>query len=505
MASETVSGRVSKTVSKTMKAAVYLGLDIGTSAVKGVLVNQEQHCLASASHAYSVEHPHPGWAEQHPHLWWQAVESVVAQLRDLDPEAMSSVAGIGLSGQMHGLLVQNADGGALRPAILWNDSRASEQCTKLEAQLPSLAKITSVEPMPAFWAAKLLWLAEHEPETLASARHFLLPKDYVRWCMSGERVTDMCDAAGTQLLDQAQRDWSQEVLAACGIQARQLPHLAEGSTAEVRLLPEVAARWGIANSVPIAAGAGDIAAGALGIGAINEGDAFFTLGTSSQLFVATTGYRPAPQNVLHAFAHALPGRWFQMAAMLNGASVLAWAAALMNVSIDDALAAAERETVASSLLFLPYLNGERTPHNNPDARGVLFGLHPASGVGEVIQAVLEGVGFSLREARDVIEQAGTPIQRLAVIGGGSRSGYWLQLLADILERPIVRYQDSESGPAFGAARLARLAVTGEAPDAVCQPPTIESVFEPNPASRQHASNFERYKRLYRAVAPEFDY
>ncbi|OAL60873.1 xylulokinase [Halomonas sp. ALS9] len=486
----------------------YLGLDIGTSAVKGVLVDTHQLCLATASSAYSVTHPRAGWAEQDPELWWQAVEEVVAQLMQQAGAAMAKVAGIGLSGQMHGLVVQNQHGEVIRPAILWNDSRASQQCQQLKELLPSLATITSVEPMPAFWAAKLLWLKAHEPETLANAHHFLLPKDYVRWRMSGERITDMCDAAGTQLLDQARRAWSPEILAVCGVAERQLPQLAEGSTALATLKPDIAARWriewGIENQVPIAAGAGDVAAGAIGLGAINEGDAFFTLGTSSQLFIATSGYRPAPEHALHAFAHALPERWFQMAAMLNGASALAWAAKLMGVSIDEALTAAEEQQgSASSLLFLPYLNGERTPHNNPDARGVLFGLHPSSGVGEVIQAVLEGVGFSLREARDVIEQAGTPIARLTVIGGGSRSDYWLQLLADILERPIARCEESESGPAFGAARLARLAVTQENPEVVCQPPRIEKVFQPNLENHRHSHNFERYKRLYRALAHEF--
>lgn len=494
-----------------MSTQTYLGLDIGTSAVKGVLVDTHQLCLATASSAYSVSHPHAGWAEQDPELWWQAVEEVVAQLSRQAGAAMAKVAGIGLSGQMHGLVVQNQYGEVIRPALLWNDSRAGQQCQQLNEHLAgltiSVATITSIEPMPAFWAAKLLWLKAHEPEVLANAHHFLLPKDYVRWRMSGERITDMCDAAGTQLLDQAKRAWSPEILAACGVAEHQLPRLVEGSTALATLNADVAARWGVSGNVPIAAGAGDVAAGALGLGAINEGDAFFTLGTSSQLFIATAGYRPAPEHALHAFAHALPDRWFQMAAMLNGASALAWAANLMGVSIEEALAAAEKQKdVVSSLLFLPYLNGERTPHNNPDARGVLFGLHPASSVGEVIQAVLEGVGFSLREARDVIEQAGTLISRLTVIGGGSRSDYWLQLLADILERPIARCEDSESGPAFGAARLARLAVTQENPAQVCQPPKIERVFEPSPTGQQqHSHNFERYKRLYRALAPEFSH
>lgn len=491
-----------------MTSATYLGLDIGTSGVKGVLVDKRQHCLATAIATYDVAYPHSGWAEQRPEQWWQAVLSVIQSLRDQAGDGMSAVAGIGLSGQMHGLVVQDEQGHELRPAILWNDNRATDQCQQLKTMLPSIETITSIAPMPAFWPAKLLWLQQNEPQVFNSACYFLLPKDYVRWRMSGTRVTDMCDAAGTQLLDQVTRTWSDSLLSVCCISESQLPRLEEGSQVSAVLSSSVAHCWGMAENIPIATGAGDIAAGALGLGAINEGDAFFTLGTSSQLFVATEGYRPAPEHALHAFAHALPGRWFQMAAMLNGASVLAWVAELLGLSIEEALGAAERYTVAhenshSTLLFLPYLNGERTPHNNPDARGVLFGLSPASSTGEVVQAVLEGVGFTLREARDVIEQAGTPIARLIAIGGGSRSNYWLQLLADILERPICRCEDSASGPAFGAARIARLAVTQEAPDDVCWVPKTDRVFEPCLVSGSYDNRFERFKRLYRAVALEF--
>ncbi|GHE21527.1 xylulokinase [Halomonas urumqiensis] len=489
----------------------YLGLDIGTSAVKGVLVDGEQQCLASASRAYGVDHPRPGFAEQSPDVWWQAVEEVVVDLRRQSPEGVSRVAAIGLSGQMHGLVLQDEAGRIVRPAILWNDQRADRECRRLEERLPEFGQLTGVSPMPAFWAAKLLWLAAHERDSLASARHLLLPKDHVRWRLSGEHVTDMCDAAGTQLLDQAQRDWSDAVLACCGITRDVLPRLVEGTQHAGWLDERLASRWGIPSAVRIAGGAGDVAAGALGIGAIHEGSAFLTLGTSSQMFVTADGYRPAPESVLHAFAHALPGRWFQMAAMLNGASALSWVAELLGLSIETALSKAERAARDSGegehsegLLFLPYLNGERTPHDDPHARGVLFGLTPASQPGDVVLAVLDGVGYSLREARDVIESAGTPIERLAVIGGGSRSDFWLRRLADIIDRPLVRYRDSERGPAFGAARLARMASTGEPAEHVCTPPEVDTVFEPRPErSARHAAQFERFKALYRALRPEF--
>ncbi|MBB3329515.1 xylulokinase [Halomonas campaniensis] len=483
---------------------IYLGLDIGTSAVKAVLVDGTQRCLATASQDYAVDHPFPGWAEQHPDRWWQAVEEVMGRLRQQAAEALAGTVAIGLSGQMHGLVLQDEAGDALRPALLWNDSRAERECRLLDAELPRLGELTGVGPMPAFWPAKLRWLSGHEPDVLARTRYLLLPKDEVRWRMSGERVTDMCDAAGTQLLDQARRQWSEEVVAACGVDPAWLPRLVEGSEPAGRLHPELAQRWGLPEGVVIAGGAGDVAAGALGIGAIEDGSAFLTLGTSSQLFVSTPGYRPAPEHALHAFAHALPGRWFQMAALLNGASALSWVAGLMGVSIEGALARAEaRGDAPESLLFLPYLNGERTPHDDPAARGVLFGLTPASDVGEVTRAVLSGVGYSLREAMEVIESAGTPVARLAAIGGGTRSDLWLQLLADILERPLVRYRDSETGPAFGAARLARLAVTGESPEAVCRVPEIDRVFTPSEPLGRHAASYARFLRLYRVLKPEF--
>lgn len=487
-----------------MTGATYLGLDIGTSATKVVLVDEAQQVLSSGSRHYSVTYPGPGRAEQSPSIWWEAVEGLMGELREQLPEAMARLSGIGLSGQMHGLVLQDENGNVLRPAILWNDARAAGECRELSDRLPALGELTGIGAMPAFWAAKLRWLSRHEPDTLARARHLLLPKDEVRWRMSGERVTDMCDAAGTQLLDQARREWSAEVVAACGIDPAWLPRLVEGSQAAGRLHPELARRWGLPEGVVIAGGAGDVASGALGIGAIHEGDAFLTLGTSSQLFVTTDGYRPAPEKALHAFAHALPGQWFQMAALLNGASPLAWVAGLLGVSIEEALAHAKTYgTAPGSLLFLPYLNGERTPHDNPWARGVLFGLTPTSGIAEVTQAVLAGVGYSLREALEVIEAAGTPIERLAAIGGGTRSDHWLTLIADILGRPVLRYRDSEAGPAYGAARLARLAATGEIPEAVCRAPEIDKVFHPSAKTARHDAVYARFQGLYRCLAPQF--
>lgn len=484
----------------------FIGLDIGTSAVKAVLVDNDQHLLASASYGYAIDYPRHGWAEQDPSQWWKAIETVMDQLRLAAPAAVGRVVGIGLSGQMHGLVLQDAEGEIVRPAILWNDRRASAECGELQELLPDLGELTGIGAMPSFCAAKLRWLRRHEPDSLTRARYLLLPKDLVRWKMSGVRVTDMCDASGAQLLDQRRRDWADAILEACGIDRDMLPRLVEGSDFSAILDAEWASRWGLPEGVVIAGGGGDVAAGAVGLGAINEGDAFLTLGTSSQMFVTTDDYRPRPEDCVHAFSHALPGRWFQMAAMLNGAGALAWVADLLNLPIDEALRlAGEVDTAPEQLLFLPYLNGERTPHDNPHARGVLFGLTPASGQGEVVKAVLEGVGFSLREAREAIEAAGTPIAELAVIGGGTRSDLWLQLLASIIDRPLVRYRDSDTGPAFGAARLARLAVTGEFPEEICQTPPLDAIFKPDTVlAKRYTRAYERYRQLYKALAPVFE-
>jgi xylulokinase len=482
-----------------------LGVDVGTSSLKAVLVDAEQHILASASANYEITYPSPSRAEQAPALWWRALEEVVEVLRAEAPQAWPRLAAIGLSGQMHGLVLQDEAGQVLAPAILWNDARATAESEELKRRATWLGERVGIAAMPSFWPAKLAWLQRHDPERLLQARYLLLPKDWLRWRLCGERVTDRCDASGTQLLDQARRDWCDEALALCGIDREHLPRLVEGSEPAGTLADRWAQRWGLPSGVIIAGGSGDVAAGAVGIGAVGEGEAFFTLGTSSQMFVGTSGYRPCAERYLHAFSHALPGRWFQMAAMLNGASALAWAAELLGQDVEQALALAAAEPEGpGELLFLPYLNGERTPHDDPAARGVLFGLTPASSRGAVIRAVLEGIGFSLREAREVIETAGTPIHRLAALGGGTRSDYWLDLLASIIDRPLVRYQASDAGPAFGAARLARLALTGERPEEVCLAPPVDAVFEPDPAlAARYSQAYQRYRRLYQALAPEF--
>jgi xylulokinase len=485
---------------------IYLGIDIGTSAVKALLADEEQRVLAEATQELSISRPHPLWSEQDPEDWWSAVVTVVTALRRAAPDRFAAIRGVGLSGQMHGAVLLGRDRAVLRPAILWNDGRSHEQCAALEQKVPQLGIIAGVPAMPGFTAPKLLWIAEHEPEIFARIGAVVLPKDYVRFRLTGQLATDVSDAAGTLWLDEAARGWSPEILAATGLSVAQMPRLVEGSESSGLVSPDIAREWGLGSEVVVAGGGGDAAAGAAGIGAVSAGDAFVSLGTSGQYFVTTAAYRPFPQAFVHAFCHAVPDRWYQMAALLNGASCLAWAAKL--IGSDDVAALLARVEAnyrgAGSLIFLPYLTGERTPHNDPYARGVFFGLGAETSTEALIQSVLEGVALSLAEAQDCLAAAGTAVERIAAIGGGSRSRLWMRILASALDRPVILYQEGAKGPAYGAARLARLAATGEAVGDVCAAPRVSEVIEPEPPLVDaYRALGQRFRRLYRTLKAEF--
>jgi xylulokinase len=478
----------------------FLGIDIGTSAVKAVLVDERQSVVAEAAAPLAASHPRPGWSEQDPEDWWRAVEIVVGSIRTAAPSGFRDVGAIGLSGQMHGAVLLDESHAVIRPAILWNDGRAVEECAELQRTVPGLAEIAGIVAMPGFTAPKLLWLKRHEPGALARMRHALLAKDYVRLQLVGEFATDLSDAAGTLLLDEAARDWSEPMLSACGMSRENLPRLLEGSASSGVLKRALREKWGIDRAAVVAAGAGDAAAGAVGLGAIDEGDSFVSLGTSAQFFVTREHYQPKPEKLVHAFAHALPGRWFEMAALLNGASPLGWLAQILGESDIDTLVGKvdARFRGPSPLLFLPYLSGERTPLNDPEARGVFAGLDAASDSIDLVQAVLEGVAFSLVDARDALGWHGDgPLQ---VIGGGAQSRFWLKLIANALGVPVGRVAGADKGPAFGAARLARLALTGEAVADVCVKPPLTETIAPEPALHDaYAARVEVFRRLYRSL------
>ena len=483
---------------------VTLGLDLGTSALKGLIIGEHQAVLAEAEAPLSLSRPQPGWGEQQPEDWWQATLTVAAALKAHNPAAWADVAAIGLSGQMHGAVLLDRRGSAVRPAILWTDARAAAEAEELNRMLPQIGAIAGVPAMASFVAPKLLWLARHEPETFAAFATLLLPKDYLRFKLTGNYATDMCDAAGSLLLDERSRTWSPAILESLRLDPGKLPRLYEGSEITGQLTASAAELLGLKCGLPVAAGAGDAAAGAIGLGAVNDGDAIISLGTSSQYFITTASYRPAPADLIHAFAHGLSDRWFQMAALLNGASVLTWVAGVLGRNdIGELLREAEAAFAGpSNLLFLPYLMGERTPHNDPQARGMLYGLSPATSATEIVQAVLEGVALSLADAQACLRHAGSDPAAISVTGGGSRSAFWMRLLAAILDKPLQIRDGAEKGPAFGAARLARMALTGETAAQVCTPAPLRFTIAPDPTlAAAYAGRLTRFRAAYQALKP----
>ena len=450
---------------------MYIGLDIGTSAAKAVLVGENQDILADCSAPLDVQRPHPLWSEQDPAEWWRAVNDCMDGLRAERPREYAAVRAIGLSGQMHGATLLDDNRQVLRPAILWNDGRSGNQCRVLTEREPATAEITGNVAMPGFTAPKLLWVAEHEPDVFANTALVLLPKDFVRLCMTGEAVSEMSDAAGTLWLDVAGRDWSDAMLAATGLGRGQMPRLVEGSEASGTLSAEVASSWGLSDGVVVAGGAGDNAAGAAGIGAVVPGRAFLSLGTSGVFFLTTERFAPNPHRGVHAFCHCIPGTWHQMSVILSAASCLSWVTHVTGADDEGSLLDEIEASPAGDLVFLPYLSGERTPHNDPYAKGVFFGLTHDTGRAQLGRAVLEGVAFAFADGQDALLAAGASVDTVSVIGGGARSRYWGRILASVLGQPLTYHPGGETGPAFGAARLARLAVSGEAPADVCTPPT----------------------------------
>ena len=485
---------------------MYLGIDLGTSGVKAVLVDGEDRIVGQASAPLSVSTPRPLWSEQAPEDWWTATCRAVDEFKAEHRDALAATRAIGLSGQMHGATLLDAGGDVLRPAILWNDGRSGAECAELEATVPDSRRITGNLAMPGFTAPKLMWVAANEPGVFAKVAKVLLPKDYLRYRLTGEHVAEMSDASGTLWLDVANRRWSEEMLAATGLDLGHMPRLVEGSAPSASLAPVLARRWGMSGEVVIAGGAGDNAAGAAGIGTVVPGRAFLSLGTSGVLFAANPAFAPNPDRAVHAFCHCFPDTWHQMSVILSAAASLAWAADVTGAGDEAALvadAAATEARLERAPLFLPYLTGERTPHNDPHAKGVFFGLDQATSRGDLGWAVLEGVAFAFADGHDALLEAGTEIEETSVIGGGARSALWGRILAAALGRPLTWHTGSEVGPALGAARLARLAATGERAAEVCTPPPVDRVEDPDDdLAGRLAPRLERWRTLYRVLRSE---
>jgi xylulokinase len=485
----------------------YLGLDIGTSSVKALLVGADQRVVSEATAPLSVSRPHPLWSEQDPDEWFKGVELAVAAIRREAPAAFAALAGIGLSGQMHGATLLGADDKPLRPAILWNDGRSFAECLELKRRVPDVEKRTGNLVMPGFTAPKMLWVAAHEPAIAKATKRVLLPKDYVRLRLSGEAVSDMSDASGTSWLDVAERRWDEVLLAATGLSLAAMPKLVEGSEISAYLSPGTAKSWGLeGRRIPIAGGGGDNAASAIGVGATTAGSGFVSLGTSGVVFSVTDRYVSLPERTLHAFCHALPHRWHGMAVMLSAASSLSWIAGVLGHERDIGALVAEAETfarsksaVASAPIFLPYLSGERTPYNDAEATGMFAGLRASHGADALVFAVMEGVAFSFADGVDVLDAAGARPVRPLLVGGGARSDFWGQMIADVTGLTIDLAQGAEAGAALGAARLGMLAAGAGSIEAVCTRPSTQSAFTPDAArAAMHAPRLKRYRALYKA-------
>ena len=481
---------------------MYLGIDIGTSALKAVIIDGDGQIVAQSHSTLVTNSPETAWSEQNPDDWWNAVLQVCSQLAHSTPQVFQQIMAIGLSGQMHGAVFLDDKLNVIRPAILWNDGRSTDECRQMAHAFPGLGNLAGISAMPGFTAPKIAWLKHSEPENYQRIRHILLPKDYVRLKLTGVLATDVSDAAGTLWLDQKNRRWSQKLCDISATDMSWLPDLFEGAQVTGQVMKSVAAELGLSGKVEVAAGGGDAPAGAVGIGAINNGDSFISLGTSGQLFVVTETFQPYPDRAVHAFAHCVENRWYQMAAMLNGASPLQWLAGVMKEDISVLLEEAAQMSDDRNLDFLPYLSGERTPHNDPEIRGSWYGLSSNTNRAEMTRSIVQGIACSFCDAVDVIAAAGGKISKPLAIGGGARSDFLLQTISDATALTIRRSKDTQAGPALGAARLAMVASGSATMSDIVITPPIDRIFTPDENKRSfHLEKLDRFRALYKALQP----
>ena len=479
---------------------MYLGIDLGTSGVKVVLLDDRGRVMRTESAPLNVSRPRPLWSEQEASWWWAATLSALTSLKSYMP--LKELRAVGVTGQMHGATLLDDRGTPIRPAILWNDGRSAAECGELEARVPEAGRITGNRIMPGFTAPKLLWVAKNEPEVFAATKMVLLPKDYLRFRLTGDYATDVSDAAGTMWLDVGTRSWSSDLLEATGLTVEQMPKVYEGPDVTGRLSEEMAQMLGC-DRVPVVAGAGDNAGGALGVGLTTPGQAMLSLGTSGTYFVVTGNFAQNSGEAVHSFCHALPETWHVMSVILSAASCLTWLQSATGApNVETLLEEAAAVQATTNLpYFLPYLAGERTPHNDPFATGMFFGLTHATGRGHLVQSVLEGVSFALSDGADALHSATDKPEAITLIGGGARSEAWSQLLANVLNLPLNFREGGDVGPALGAARLARRSDRPELPVTEVFPvPELVRSHEPieKEVVRLHERR-ETFRKLYQRV------
>lgn len=475
---------------------MFIGLDLGTSGLKAILIDDKQNVLSEATAPLTVTRLHDGWSEQDPADWTRAAEHVMRALAH--DVGLGQVQAIGLSGHMHGATLVGADDTVLRPCILWNDTRSAVEAAALDAD-PKFRALTGNIVFPGFTAPKLAWVKNNEPDTFAKVAKVLLPKDYLRLWLTGEAVAEMSDAAGTSWLDVGARDWSDDLLAATDMTREQMPRLVEGSDPSGQLRDELATAWGLPKGVIVAGGGGDNAASAVGVGVVNAGDAFVSLGTSGVLFAASDAYQPDAASAVHTFCHALPGTWHQMGVILAAADALNWFANVAGVSPKYLTAGLGPLQAPGRTLFLPYLGGERTPHNDAQVRGSFLHMDHSSDTQALTRAVLEGVTHAFRDSFDALTSTGTQITRLIGVGGGTKSDYWVQAIATALEMPIELPVAGDFGGAFGAARLGMMAATGGGAELATIPKIARTIEPVTGLSSAFSEAHARYRASYTAL------
>ncbi len=475
---------------------MYLGLDLGTSGLRGLLVTEAGEPVADSSAGYPVNTPVEGWSEQDPSDWITACGKVTAQLRSRYPKEFAAIRGIGLAGHMHGATVLNRSGKIIRPCILWNDGRADTEAAELDT-MSSFRRQSGNIVFPGCTAPKLMWMASHESKNFARVDKVLLPKDYLVYWLTGRLVTEMSDAAGTSWLDVGKRKWSDELISESGMRPDQLPDLLESSEIVGTVQSNIAAELGLKADVGVVAGAADNAAAACGIGALTEGQGFLSLGTSGVLLAAKDSYAPSPASAVHTFCHAVPQKWYQMGVTLSATDSLNWLASNLGRSAEELSTLLADSTGPSSVMFLPYLSGERTPHNDVNARASFIGMSKTTDTKVLAQSVMEGVSFALRDCLEALKSTGTDLPGAFAIGGGSQSGFWLQTIANTLNLPLYLPGKGDFGAAMGAARLAIVGVSGQTPSSVITQPGIQRTFEPQSnLIAAYEAAYQRYTQTY---------
>jgi len=483
----------------------FLGIDVSTTGTKALLIDENGSVVEVRSSPHTLSTPKPLWSEQEPQEWWRAAVSSISAVLKQTGIAPPSIAALGLTGQMHGLVLLDASGAVLRPAILWNDQRTQAQCDEIHRKIgrENFIQVSGNVALTGFTAPKILWVAENEPDVFARTRHVLLPKDYIRYRLTGEYAMDKADGSGTVLFNLKERRWSIELLSALQIPLGWMPPTFEGPEFTGRVSSEGARETGLAEGTPVAAGGGDQAAQAVGVGAVNPGIIALTVGTSGVVFATTPAALIEPDGLLHAFCHAVPNRWHFMGVMLSAAGSLQWYrdALAPEVSFDELLREAEHAPAGSDgLLFLPYLSGERTPHPDPQARGAFIGLTLRHNRAHMTRAVLEGVAFGLKDIFALIQQAGLErVGEVRASGGGTKSALWQQILASVLGCELLTVNTTE-GAAFGAALLAAVGA-GRWPDVET---AASEVVKVTGSTRPNMSEVEIYRKgypIYRELYP----